>query len=128
MWMACTNRDTIKVAAQNGLGVLAFSFLDPEEAKTWTQTYYDTIMSEECIPLGHSVNANIAMVSAFSLHDDHDEASRRGEDGFRFFEYAIGALVTTTFSQAEVSSGTITKHERKHANQAKSNRHGLWWR
>ena len=46
------------------------------------------------MPLGHTVNANIAMVSAFSLHDDHDEASRRGEDGFRFFEYAIGALVT----------------------------------
>ncbi len=94
MWMACTNRDTIKVAAQNGLGVLAFSFLDPEEAKTWSKVYYDTIMSEECVPLGHTVNANIAMVSAFSLHADHEEAIRRGEDGFRFFEYAIGALVT----------------------------------
>ena len=94
MWMACTNRDTIKVAARNGLGVLAFSFLDPEEARNWSSIYYDIIRSEECVPLGHSVNANIAMVSAFSLHDDHDEASRRGEDGFRFFEYAIGALVT----------------------------------
>jgi len=94
MWMACTNRDTIKEAARNGLGVLAFSFLDPEEAKTWSAIYYDTIKSEECVPLGHTVNANIAMVSAFSLHDDHEEASRRGEDGFRFFEYAIGALVT----------------------------------
>ncbi|MBV1907466.1 MAG: LLM class flavin-dependent oxidoreductase [Pseudomonadales bacterium] len=94
MWMACTNRDTIKVAARNGLGVLAFSFLDPEEAKNWSSIYYDIIRSEECVPLGHTVNANIAMVSAFSLHDDHDEASRRGEDGFRFFEYSIGALVT----------------------------------
>ena len=94
MWMACTNRDTIREAARNGLGVLAFSFLDSEEAKAWSSIYYDTIKSEECVPLGHTVNANIAMVSAFSLHDDHDEASRRGEDGFRFFEYAIGALVT----------------------------------
>ncbi|NOX50519.1 MAG: LLM class flavin-dependent oxidoreductase [Gammaproteobacteria bacterium] len=94
MWMACTNRDTIKVAARNGLGVLAFSFLDPQEAKTWSAIYYDIIRSEECVPLGHSVNANIAMVSAFSLHDSHEEAARRGEDGFRFFEYAIGALVT----------------------------------
>ena len=94
MWMACTNRDTIKVAARNGLGVLAFSFLDPEEAKTWSKVYYDTIKSEECVPLGHSVNANIAMVSAFSLHHNPEEATRRGEDGFRFFEYAIGALVT----------------------------------
>lgn len=94
MWMACTNRDTIREAARNGLGVLAFSFLDPEEAKSWSQIYYDTICSEECVPIGHSVNANIAMVSAFSLHDSHEEAVRRGEDGFRFFEYAVGALVT----------------------------------
>ena len=94
MWMACTNRDTIKVAAQNGLGVLAFSFLDPEEAKSWSQIYYDTIKSEDCVPIGHSVNANIAMVSAFSLHNDAAEAARRGEDGFKFFEYAVGALIT----------------------------------
>jgi hypothetical protein len=74
--------------------VLAVSFLDPDQARTWSKVYYDTICSEECVPLGHSVNANIAMVSAFSVHPDHDEALRRGEDGFRFFEYAIGALVT----------------------------------
>ncbi|MBT7540585.1 MAG: LLM class flavin-dependent oxidoreductase, partial [Gammaproteobacteria bacterium] len=63
MWMACTNRDTIREAARNGLGVLAFSFLDSEEAKAWSSIYYDTIKSEECVPLGHTVNANIAMVS-----------------------------------------------------------------
>ena len=59
------------------------------EAKNWSKIYYDIIKSEECVPLGHTVNANIAMVSAFSLHEDHDEAARRGEDGFRFFEYAL---------------------------------------
>jgi len=32
MWIACTNRDTIKVAAQNGIGALAFSFINPDEA------------------------------------------------------------------------------------------------
>jgi alkanesulfonate monooxygenase SsuD/methylene tetrahydromethanopterin reductase-like flavin-dependent oxidoreductase (luciferase family) len=93
MWMACTNRDTIKVAAQNGLGVLAFSFADAEEARHWSQIYYDTIKSEECVPLGHRVNANIAMTTAFSLHHDHDEAVRRGQLNFEFFVYAISALV-----------------------------------
>ena len=34
MWMACTNRDTIRIAASLGVGALAFSFLDPDEAKT----------------------------------------------------------------------------------------------
>ena len=68
MWMACTNRDTIKIAASHGLGALAFSFLDEAEARTWSEIYYDIIKSDACVPLGHSVNANIAMVSAFSLH------------------------------------------------------------
>ena len=94
MWMACTNRDTIKVAASLGLGALAFSFIDEAEARTWSQIYYDIIKSEACVPLGHRVNANIAMVSAFSLHADREEAARRGQEGFEFFRYAISALVT----------------------------------
>jgi alkanesulfonate monooxygenase SsuD/methylene tetrahydromethanopterin reductase-like flavin-dependent oxidoreductase (luciferase family) len=94
MWMACTNRDTIKIAASLGLGALAFSFLDEAEARTWSQIYYDIIKSDACVPLGHRVNANIAMVSAFSLHQDKAEAVRRGQEGFEFFRYAISALVT----------------------------------
>jgi alkanesulfonate monooxygenase SsuD/methylene tetrahydromethanopterin reductase-like flavin-dependent oxidoreductase (luciferase family) len=94
MWIACTNRDTIKLAASLGLGALAFSFIDEAEARTWSQTYYDIIKSDACVPLGHSVNANIAMVSAFSLHADRDEAARRGLEGFEFFRFAISALVT----------------------------------
>ena len=93
MWIACTNRETIKVAARNGLGALAFSFLDPQEAKMWSDIYYGLIKSEECVPIGHSVNPNIAMVSSFSIHHDRDEAIRRGQEGFEFFGYAINALV-----------------------------------
>ena len=93
MWMACTNRDTIKVAAQNGLGALAFSFVDPAEARTWSDIYYGIIKSEACVPIGHAVNANIAMVSNFSLHHDRAEAVRRGHEGFEFFGYALNALV-----------------------------------
>ena len=93
MWMACTNRDTIKVAARNGIGALAFSFIDPDEAKSWVDVYYDIIRSDECVPLGHSVNANIALVTGFSLHHDRSEAIRRGQEGFEFFGYALNALV-----------------------------------
>jgi len=93
MWMACTNRDTIKLAASLGLGALAFSFLDEAEARTWSQIYYDIIKSDACVPLGHSVNANIAMVSAFSLHTDPEVAARRGQEGFEFFRFAISGLV-----------------------------------
>jgi alkanesulfonate monooxygenase SsuD/methylene tetrahydromethanopterin reductase-like flavin-dependent oxidoreductase (luciferase family) len=93
MWMACTNRDTIRVAARNGLGALAFAFVDPDEARRWSSIYYDIIKSDECVPLGHSVNANLAVVSAFSIHPDRAEAIRRGQDGFEFFFYAVNALV-----------------------------------
>jgi len=93
MWIACTNRDTIKVAARNGLGALAFSFIDPDEAKKWVDIYYDIVKSDECVPLGHTVNANVALVAGFSLHEDRAEAVRRGREGFEFFGYALNALV-----------------------------------
>jgi alkanesulfonate monooxygenase SsuD/methylene tetrahydromethanopterin reductase-like flavin-dependent oxidoreductase (luciferase family) len=93
MWIACTNRDTIKLAAMSGLGALAFSFVDPDEARHWSDIYYDIIKSDRCVPLGHTVNANIAMVSSFSLHRDRAEAIRRGQEGFEFFGYALNALV-----------------------------------
>lgn len=93
MWMACTNRETIKVAARNGVGALAFSFIDPDEARAWIDIYYDIIASDECVPLGHTVNANIALVAGFSCHEDRGEAIRRGQEGFEFFGYALNALV-----------------------------------
>lgn len=94
MWIACTNRATIELAAELGIGALAFSFVDPDEAAHWVSTYYDTIKSERCVPIGHTVNANIALVTGFSLHEDREEAIRRGREGFEFFRYAIGAMVT----------------------------------
>ncbi|MCA8928609.1 MAG: LLM class flavin-dependent oxidoreductase [Alphaproteobacteria bacterium] len=97
LWMACTNRDTIRIAAKNGIGALAFSFIDPEEAKTWSEIYYGIIKSEECVPLGRSVNPNIAVVSAFSMHEDREEAIRRGKDNFEFFRYSQQKLVAEDF-------------------------------
>ncbi len=93
IWMACTNRDTIKIAAQNGVGALAFSFLEPEQARHWSDIYYGIIKSDACVPLGHTVNANLAMVSSFSVHRDRAEAVRRGCEGFEFFGFALNALV-----------------------------------
>jgi hypothetical protein len=54
------------------------------------QEYYAIIKSEACVPIGHAVNANIAMVTGFSVHADAEEAKRRGGDGFRYFGYALG--------------------------------------
>ena len=90
MWVACSRRETIHRAARLGLGALAFAFVEPEQARTWVQDYYDIITSEHGVPLGHTVNPNIAVVSGFSLHRESEEAMRRGLDGFRFFGYSLG--------------------------------------
>src|SRR5436853_190751 len=35
LWVACSRRDTIHLAAQKGIGALTFASIDPEEAQTW---------------------------------------------------------------------------------------------
>jgi len=90
IWLACSRRETIHQAARHGIGVLTFAFIDQEEAVKWVAEYYDIIKSDDCVPIGHTVNANIAMVAGFSCHADAEEARRRGLDGFRFFGYALG--------------------------------------
>jgi len=115
LWMACTNRETIKVAARNGVGALAFSFLDPDEARNWSSIYYDIIRSEECVPLGHAVNPNLAMVSAFSMHEDRAEAIRRGQDHFEFFRYAQQKLVAEDFVPGFSDMWTEFKEKRGEA-------------
>ncbi|HLK26725.1 MAG TPA: LLM class flavin-dependent oxidoreductase [Caulobacteraceae bacterium] len=89
LWVACSNRETIKLAARLGIGALTFAFVDPAEAKQWVDDYY-RIFREECVPIGHAVNPNICMVSSFGVHHDVEEARRRFRDGFRFFQFALG--------------------------------------
>ena len=88
IWVACSNRQTIHLAAQLGIGALTFAFIDPSEARQWVDDYYETL-EKECMPIGHAINPNIAMVTGFSLHAEAEEAKRRGLDGFRFFGFAL---------------------------------------
>ena len=89
IWVACSNRDTIHLAAQLGIGALTFAFVDPSEAKKWVDDYYETFKNE-CVPIGHTVNPNVAMVTSFSCNEDAQEAYRRGFDGFKFFQFGLG--------------------------------------
>jgi hypothetical protein len=50
---------------------------------------YYTILQQECTPIGHAINPNIAMVTSFSCHENAVEARARGLDGFRFFQFAL---------------------------------------
>jgi len=89
MWLACSRRDSIIRAAKIGAGALVFGFVHPDQAREWVDVYYETIRSEECVPLGHTVNPNIACVTALSVHENEEEALARGIDAFRFFGYSF---------------------------------------
>ena len=89
IWVACSKRETIHLAARCGIGALTFAFVDAAEAKQWVDDYY-RILKTECVPIGHAINPNICMVSGFSVHPDREEARRRGLDGFMFFGFALG--------------------------------------
>ncbi len=89
LWVACSRRDTIRLAAEKGIGALTFAFIDPEEARTWVAEYEQTLTGS-CVPVGWHVNPQLACVSPMMLHDDEDEAIRRGAEGANFFGYSLG--------------------------------------
>ena len=89
LWVACSRRETILLAAQKGIGALTFAFIDPEEAVNWVSEYERTFAAE-CVPVGFAVNPQVACVSPMMLHHDEDEAIRRGAEGANFFGYSLG--------------------------------------
>ena len=88
LWLACSRRETIHLAAQHGIGALSFAFIDPEEARHWIDDYYATL-ANECVPLGDAVNANLACVTTFMCHEDEETAIARGLEGANFFGYSL---------------------------------------
>ena len=94
LWVACSNRDTIRLAAKMGVGALTFAFIDPPDAKYWVEEYYETFR-KECTPIGRTVNPTIAMVTGFSCHEDSATAVARGLEGFKFFGYALAHYYIT---------------------------------
>ncbi|HEX4656351.1 MAG TPA: LLM class flavin-dependent oxidoreductase, partial [Streptosporangiaceae bacterium] len=90
LWVACSRRETIHLAARSGIGALSFSFVEPEDAARWVAEYYDLITSEECVPRGFAVNPNVAVVLPMMLHPDEATAIDRGIDGAHFFGYSLG--------------------------------------
>ncbi len=89
LWVACSRRDTIHLAATKGIGALSFSFIEPDRAKEWVDDYYATVASEACVPAGFAVNPQVACVLPMLCHSDEETAIERGLDGAHFFGYAL---------------------------------------
>jgi alkanesulfonate monooxygenase SsuD/methylene tetrahydromethanopterin reductase-like flavin-dependent oxidoreductase (luciferase family) len=89
LWVACSRRETILLAAEKGLGALSFSFTEAEEARQWVDDYEAIIASEACVPAGLQVNPKVACVLPLMVHHDEEEAIERGLDGCHFFGYSL---------------------------------------
>ena len=88
LWVACSRRETILLAARHGIGALTFAFVDPEEAAEYVRAYESTLATE-CIPIGKSINAQIACVTPMMCHPDELTAIERGLEGANFFGYSL---------------------------------------
>jgi alkanesulfonate monooxygenase SsuD/methylene tetrahydromethanopterin reductase-like flavin-dependent oxidoreductase (luciferase family) len=88
VWVACSRRDTIRLAAQKGIGALTFSFIDPEEAVHWVNEYHQ-ILAADGVPIADAVNPSIACVTPFMCHPDEEVALDRGLEGGNFFGFSL---------------------------------------
>jgi len=87
LWIACTNRDTLRLAARLGAGALTFAFMSPSEAKFWVEEYYE-IFRRECVPIGQAVNPNVATLIGFYC-DRNGDALKQAETDQRFFKHGL---------------------------------------
>jgi alkanesulfonate monooxygenase SsuD/methylene tetrahydromethanopterin reductase-like flavin-dependent oxidoreductase (luciferase family) len=88
LWVACSRRDTIRLAAQKGIGALSFAFVEPEDAKQWVEEY-ETVLADQCVPVGLSVNPQVACVTPMMCADREEDALARGLEGGNFFGYSL---------------------------------------
>jgi alkanesulfonate monooxygenase SsuD/methylene tetrahydromethanopterin reductase-like flavin-dependent oxidoreductase (luciferase family) len=96
LWVACSRRETIHLAARNGIGALSFSFAEPEDAAVWVDEYYRLLTTDECVPAGFAVNPNVAVVLPMMCHEDEATAIERGIDGGNFFGFALAHYYGTS--------------------------------
>ena len=84
------------VAAERGMGCLGFAVMSPERARKEVKAYYETL-TQRCVPIGHAVNANIAVLSNYYCHPDAAIARERGRNldffGFTISQYYLKGAV-----------------------------------
>jgi alkanesulfonate monooxygenase SsuD/methylene tetrahydromethanopterin reductase-like flavin-dependent oxidoreductase (luciferase family) len=91
VWVACTSRRTVSVAALGGIGCLSFSHQGPEPFADIVREYYGLLESDECIPIARAMNPNVLSVSGGMIcGPDDDRAARILGNTARFFNYGIG--------------------------------------
>jgi len=88
LWVACSRRDTILLAAEKGIGALSFAFIEPEDARQWVEDY-EAVLAKDCVPVGLAVNPQVACVTPMMCAANEDDALAWGLEGANFFGYSL---------------------------------------
>jgi alkanesulfonate monooxygenase SsuD/methylene tetrahydromethanopterin reductase-like flavin-dependent oxidoreductase (luciferase family) len=90
LYLACTKRDTVRLAAKYGIGALVLGFAGVEEI-TLLRHLYDEAREERTGAefVSSAVNDHFSALCPAIVLDDADEALRIGTRGQRFFAEAI---------------------------------------
>ena len=90
LYLACTKVDTVKLAAELGIGALVLGFAGADEIRLMKETYDEAIATrtDERFVSDHP-NDWFSALCPTTILDDRDEAFRIGARGQRFFAEAI---------------------------------------
>ena len=89
LWLACSRRETILLAAKLGIGALTFAFVSPDESRQWVRDYYSTLETE-CEPVGYAINPQIAMACPFLCDRNEQLVRDMTHEHHGFFMYGLG--------------------------------------
>lgn len=91
LFLACTKRDTVTLAAEYGIGALVLGFAGVDDVRDLRKTYDEGIATRTGERFVSSVvNNHFSALCPTIVLDDGDEAFRIGARGQRFFAEAIG--------------------------------------
>jgi alkanesulfonate monooxygenase SsuD/methylene tetrahydromethanopterin reductase-like flavin-dependent oxidoreductase (luciferase family) len=116
LWLACSRRETILLAARLGMGALTFSFVSPEESRQWVHDYYETL-ENECEPVGYAVNPQIAMACPFLCDRNEKLVRDMAHEHHGFFMYGLGHYAF--FGQHEPGKTNVWENYKAQASPVK---------
>jgi len=93
------------LAAQLGMGCLGFNAVGGRQAKVMVDQYYETLQ-KDCVPIGHTVNANMSVLAQMHCDAAAEVARERGAN-LMFF----GFTVAKYYLHGEVRPGRSTSWE-----------------
>ncbi len=88
LWVACSQLETIVMAARRGMGALGFAFVSPEAANAWVNAYYNEFTKRLDKLCDYQTNPAIAIVAGFMCCPTDEEAKQKA-DGWTFFQFAL---------------------------------------